>query len=203
MSIARHHAEWLSLIESSGPFLSLPVLLQTFPQGLPPRQPEMMQPLRINNRVVLHLLESLQVLRVKVPGGGPAEARRLSFRGLDIEQIGHVYEGRLDHTAVRATGPVVGLQGAKNQEPELPLARLEEWQVQGEAVVLENVKAETGRSESALRRALRELDGADGHKRLLTCGQDAALLARVRPFAALLRADSFGMPVVILPLHRL
>jgi len=30
---------------------------------------------------------------VKVPGGGPAEARRLSFRALDIEQIGHVYEG--------------------------------------------------------------------------------------------------------------
>ena len=46
MSIARHHAEWLSLIESSGPFLSLPVLLQTFPHGLPPRQPETMQQLR-------------------------------------------------------------------------------------------------------------------------------------------------------------
>ena len=26
MSIAKHHAEWLSLIEVSGPFLSLPVL---------------------------------------------------------------------------------------------------------------------------------------------------------------------------------
>jgi hypothetical protein len=27
MSIARHHAEWLSLLDVSGPFLSLPVLL--------------------------------------------------------------------------------------------------------------------------------------------------------------------------------
>ena len=34
MSIADHHTEWLSLLEVSGPFLSLPVLLQAFPQGL-------------------------------------------------------------------------------------------------------------------------------------------------------------------------
>ena len=34
MSIARQHAEWLSLIEVSGPFLSMPVLLDVFPQGL-------------------------------------------------------------------------------------------------------------------------------------------------------------------------
>jgi hypothetical protein len=34
MSIARHHAEWLSLVEASGPFLSLQVLLEAFPTGL-------------------------------------------------------------------------------------------------------------------------------------------------------------------------
>jgi hypothetical protein len=82
------------------------------------------KPLAINNRVVLHLLESLQFLRVKVPGGGPTEARRLSFRALDIEQIGHVYEGLLDHTARRATEVMLGLEGAK--EPEVALSRLEE-----------------------------------------------------------------------------
>src|SRR5256886_17403177 len=32
--IARKHAEWLSLIEISGPFLSMPILLESFPQGL-------------------------------------------------------------------------------------------------------------------------------------------------------------------------
>ena len=37
MSVARHHAEWLSLLEISGPFLSMPVLLQAFPQGLDAR----------------------------------------------------------------------------------------------------------------------------------------------------------------------
>ena len=34
MSTARHHAEWLSLLEISGPFLSMPVLMNAFPQGL-------------------------------------------------------------------------------------------------------------------------------------------------------------------------
>lgn len=50
------------------------------------------QPLPVSNRTVLHLLEALQFLQMRVPGGG-TEPRRLSFRALDIEQIGHVYEG--------------------------------------------------------------------------------------------------------------
>ena len=58
------------------------------------------RPLKIDNRTVLHLLNALQYLHVRV--GGVVEPRRLSFRGLDIEQIGHVYEGLLDHTAKRA-----------------------------------------------------------------------------------------------------
>ncbi|MEI7768650.1 MAG: hypothetical protein WCI67_01615, partial [Chloroflexales bacterium] len=89
------------------------------PRTLNPR------PLPVDNRTVLHLLEALQVLRVSVPGGGPAEPRRLSFRALDIEQIGHVYEGLLDHTAKRAAEPVLGLIGSKDREPEIPLATLE------------------------------------------------------------------------------
>src|ERR1035437_5751001 len=40
MSTPRHHAEWLSLIEVSGPFLSLPVLLRIFPQGVDGHDPE-------------------------------------------------------------------------------------------------------------------------------------------------------------------
>ena len=51
------------------------------------------------------------------------EARRLSFRALDIEQIGHVYEGLLDHTALRATEPVLGLAGARGQGAGDPARR--------------------------------------------------------------------------------
>ena len=36
MSIARHHAEWLSLVSVSGPFLSIPVLMEAFNAGLEP-----------------------------------------------------------------------------------------------------------------------------------------------------------------------
>jgi putative lipoic acid-binding regulatory protein len=81
--------------------------------------------LDVNNRVVLHLLSSLQRLRMKVPGGGPSESRRISFRALGVEQIGHVYEGLLDHTAVRATEPVLGMKGTRDKETEIPLAKLE------------------------------------------------------------------------------
>src|SRR6516225_10055305 len=34
MSITRHHNDWLRLVPNSGPFLSLPVLAEVFPQGL-------------------------------------------------------------------------------------------------------------------------------------------------------------------------
>jgi len=47
MSIARHHSEWLSLVEASGPFLSLPVLMQAFPQGLDAHDPEHLRNVRI------------------------------------------------------------------------------------------------------------------------------------------------------------
>uniref|UniRef100_UPI0026F1F9D7 hypothetical protein n=1 Tax=Desulfovibrio piger TaxID=901 RepID=UPI0026F1F9D7 len=49
------------------------------------------RPLPVDNRVILHMLESLQFLRDRQTTGRD-EAVRLSFRGLDVEQIGHVYE---------------------------------------------------------------------------------------------------------------
>src|SRR6202045_789750 len=46
MSVSRHHADWLSLVEVSGPFVSLPVLIRVFPQGLEPRDPVQAKSLR-------------------------------------------------------------------------------------------------------------------------------------------------------------
>src|SRR3954453_20348602 len=46
MSITRHHNEWLSLVPNSGPFLSLPVLAQVFPQGLDAHDPDHARRLR-------------------------------------------------------------------------------------------------------------------------------------------------------------
>ena len=155
-------------------------------------------PLRINNRIVLHLLEALQILQIRVPGGG-VEPRRLSFRALDIEQIGHVYEGLLDHTAVRATSTVLGLVGTRYEQPELALTELERFQAQGEEALLAFLKEQTGRSLSALKKALNaELEPRDQQRLRTACNNDSALLDRVLTFAGLIRQDTLGYPVVIL-----
>jgi hypothetical protein len=73
---------------------------------------------------VLHLLEALQTI----------EGRNLSFRSLDIEQIGHVYEGLLDHTVKRASELTVSLKGAgkyAGDEPEVTISTLEAQRDQG------------------------------------------------------------------------
>lgn len=109
-------------------------------------------PIPINNRTVLHLLEALQLLQIKV--GGTVEPRKLSFRALDIEQIGHVYEGLLDHTAVRAEATILGLEGTKNKEPEVALEELERLHAKGEDDLLAFLQKETGRSVSALKKRI-------------------------------------------------
>ncbi len=153
-------------------------------------------PLPVDNRTVLHLLEALQILQVRLSGGS-AEARRLSFRALDIEQIGHVYEGLLDHTARRAAEPILGLAGAKGQEPEIPLSRLETPAAKNETALLDFLQETTGRSESALRKLLGSAPETVDPRLRSACGNDAALLQRLLPFAGLLREDSYGRPVVI------
>jgi len=155
--------------------------------------------LDVNNRVVLHLLSSLQRLRMKVPGGGPSESRRISFRALGVEQIGHVYEGLLDHTAVRATEPVLGMKGTRDKETEIPLAKLEATLAKGRDELVEFLHDETGRSEKAISRALDEGTLNEEHRLLIACGHDTGLLQRVRTFAGLIREDSFERSVVVLP----
>ncbi len=156
------------------------------------------EPLAVNSRVVLHLLNSLQRLRLKAGGGRAAETRRISFRALGVEQIGHVYEGLLDHTAARASEPVVGIKGTRKKEPEIPLSRLESILAQGQEKLIEFLIDETGRSVTSLNRALDEGRQSDEHKLLIACGHDEKLLARLRPFASLIREDSFERPLVVL-----
>ncbi len=155
------------------------------------------RPLPIHNRAVLHLLEALQILKPKAGKGGVSEARRLSFRALDIEQIGHVYEGLLDHTALRATEPVLGLTGSKDKEPEVPLSTLEELRESGDGALLDFLKKETGRSVSALTKTLDAPPADDAGRWLAAFGNDGELAERARPFAGLVRNDMSGYPVVV------
>jgi len=156
--------------------------------------------LPISNRTVLHLLEALQILRVKVPGGGPAEPRRLSFRSLDVEQIGHVYEGLLDHIAVRAKDPVLGLVGSHEKEPEISLSTLQAEKAKGEKSFLMYLKEQTGRTENAMRKALLEKpDVFAGQQLQIACNNDPVIYVKVAHYAGLVRLDDFGYPAVFLP----
>jgi hypothetical protein len=157
-------------------------------------------PLLIDNRTVLHLLNALQYLQVPLPGGG-IEPRRLSFRGLDIEQIGHVYEGLLDHTAKRAETTILGLVGTAKTEPEVTLDELETLTEKGEQAFVEYLKEVTGRSVSSLQKSIAQtLDKQEERSRLMeACDNSQALFERVQPYAGLLRKDSFGNYVIVTP----
>lgn len=154
-------------------------------------------PLPIHNRTVLHLLDALQVLEVKVPGGGAAEARRLSFRAIGVEQIGHVYEGLLDHTAVRAKEPVLGLKGARDSEPEVALSVLEGLRAKGEGALVAWLKDATGRSEKALQKEAAYAIPDNDRRWTVVCERNEKLYQRVTPFAGLVRNDTVGLPIVI------
>ena len=149
-------------------------------------------PLPIDDRTVLLLLESLQVLEDR---GG---ARLLSYRGLDVEQIGYVYEGLLEHTVARISEPTLGLRGSqKAPNPNVRLSELESARVDGETVLVKLLEERTGRSASALRNDLRrEVDAETVGRLLLACGNDQELAERVRPFVHLLRNDVWGYPLV-------
>jgi len=149
-------------------------------------------PLPVDDRTMLHLLDALQALEQ----GGVRVL--LSYRALDVEQIGHVYEGLLDHTAMRLADAALALGG--KHEPELALGEIEAWAAAGEEALVEGLAKETGRSAKAIGKALRAELGDDQRSRLrAACGSDDALLDRVAPYQALLRDDLRGDPLVILP----
>ncbi|MBT3212346.1 MAG: TetR family transcriptional regulator, partial [Planctomycetaceae bacterium] len=146
------------------------------------------QPLPIDNRTVLLLLEALQVLEQR---GG---ALLLSYKALDVEQIGHVYEGLLEHTVRRLSNDTLGLIGSqKAKNPNISLAQLESAQLESLDNVAKLVKEKTLRSLPALKNALKkEVDDTTFGRIVMVCGGDMELANRIKPFAHLLRADAWG-----------
>lgn len=149
-------------------------------------------PLPIDNRTVLLLLNSLQILE---QSGG---ALLLSYRALDVEQIGHVYEGLLEHTVARVPRVTLGLQGSqKAKNPNVALAELESARLDGEAALVKLVLDVTGRSESAIRNGLSKPADETVFGRVLgVCGGDTELVERIRSFTNLLRTDAWDDPIV-------
>ena len=69
---------------------------------------------------MLEVLRAVQIARLR---GEPA--RRISFRDIDVEQIGYIYEGLLGYSCADVNEITVGLIGKEGEEPEIPLAALE------------------------------------------------------------------------------
>ncbi|MGW1181723.1 Eco57I restriction-modification methylase domain-containing protein [Streptomyces drozdowiczii] len=160
--------------------------------------------LPIDDRTVLHMLQSVQEVRVGT--GKNAEVRTLSFRALDVEQIGYVYEGLLSYGGERAVEDMVGLIGPEGLEHEVPLRELE------------SLAAKSGGSVKALAKAIHEkwkdpkppasaaklekllapvADEVEARRQLNAVTKDVALGERLFPFFGILRRDLRGLPMVI------
>lgn len=149
-------------------------------------------PLPIDNRTVLLLLTALQVLEQK---GG---ALHLSYRALDVEQIGHVYEGLLDSTVSRMPTETLVLKGSKQfKSTLLSLLELEtEWK-KGLGPLTSYLEEKLERKSAALLRTLNApVSDHEYGTLILACGGDEALATRIKPFFHLLQTDIWGHPLV-------
>ncbi|MFD5058850.1 MULTISPECIES: Eco57I restriction-modification methylase domain-containing protein [unclassified Streptomyces] len=160
--------------------------------------------LPIDDRTVLHMLQSVQEVRVGT--GKNAEVRTLSFRALDVEQIGYVYEGLLSYGGERAVEDMVGLIGPEGLEHEVPLRELE------------SLAAKSGGSVKTLAKAIHEkwkdpkppasaaklekllgpaTDDVEARRQLNAVTKNPALSERLLPFFGILRRDLRDLPMVI------
>ncbi|WP_175983512.1 Eco57I restriction-modification methylase domain-containing protein [Burkholderia vietnamiensis] len=146
------------------------------------------KPLPIDNRTVLLLLEAIQQF----------QGRTLSYRALDVEQIGYVYEGLLERTVKRTAEVTLELDATKSaQSPWVTLAELESARLDGAARLAELLQQRSGGSASRVRNDLaRQVDDALSDRVLTACHGDTALRDRIKPFAHLVRTDPWGYPLV-------
>lgn len=161
-------------------------------------------PVPVDDLTVKAILEAIQTLPIRENGSN--ERRRLSFRSLDVEQIGHVYEGLLDHGAVRVDEVYVGLVGKSGDEAEIALSEIQITARKGERELTALLAQKTKRSEGAVGKILDDgrklVCGDDPETRRLlntVCDNDLTLSDRVAPYVYGLRRDLHGLPVVFNP----
>jgi hypothetical protein len=145
-------------------------------------------PLPIDNRTVLLLLEAIQQF----------QGRTLSYRALDVEQIGYVYEGLLERTVKRTDEVTLELDATKSAKaPWIKLAELDSTRLDGAARLAELLQERSGSSASRVRNDLaKPVDDTLADRLLTACQGDTKLRDRVKPYAHLLRTDPWGYPLV-------
>lgn len=146
------------------------------------------KPLPIDNRTVLLLLEAIQQF----------QGRTLSYRALDVEQIGYVYEGLLERTVKRTAEVTLELDATKNAKaPWVTLAELESARLDGAERLAELLQERSGSSASRVRNDLaKPVDDALADRLLAACHGDTNLRNHIKPFVQLVRTDPWGYPLV-------
>ena len=157
----------------------------------------------VSDRVMLEVLRAAQMAELR---GEPA--RRISFRDIDVEQIGYIYEGLLGYSCANVGEVIVGLIGKKGQEPEIPLSLLEEFAASRRTpdalanAILDWAKNDQAAAEpptkSALARAIRDSADVEDADRALRAAipTDPGLRERLRPFIGAIRRDLRDRPTV-------
>lgn len=146
------------------------------------------KPLPIDNRTVLLLLEAIQQF----------QGRTLSYRALDVEQIGYVYEGLLERTVKRTSEVTLELDATKSAKtPWVTLGELESAKLDGSIQLAVLLQERSGSSASRIRNDLaKAVDDTVADRLLTACQTDTALRDRIKPYAHLLRVDPWGYPLV-------
>ncbi|HDC4274558.1 TPA: ATP phosphoribosyltransferase regulatory subunit [Enterobacter cloacae] len=146
------------------------------------------KPLPIDNRTVLLLLEAIQQF----------QGRTLSYRALDVEQIGYVYEGLLERTVRRIGEVTLELDATrKAQSPWVKLSELDSASMDGIECLVELLQERSGSSVSRVRKDLtRIVDDTLADRLLIACQGDIQLRDRIKPYVHLLRTDTWGYPLI-------
>jgi hypothetical protein len=150
------------------------------------------RPPAVDDRTVLRMLRAVQYV---VIGG---ERRRLTFRALDVEQIGYVYEGLLELEVRTATETVLGLARPSKwpqkikEDAEVPLS-------QATGLTVKDLTDRTGWTAKRVQ-AAQAAAGTDAERvrALRRAVLDPDLAERILPALGLLRYDELGMPAIFL-----
>ncbi|GJK67430.1 ATP phosphoribosyltransferase regulatory subunit [Klebsiella oxytoca] len=146
------------------------------------------KPLPIDNRTVLLLLEAIQQF----------QGRTLSYRALDVEQIGYVYEGLLERTVRRTDEVTLELAATKkSQYPWVTLNELDAANTDGAEQLIKLLQERSGSSASRVCKDLgKAVDDTLADRLLTTCQGDILLRDRIKPYTHMLRTDPWGYPLV-------
>ncbi|MCR2817311.1 SAM-dependent DNA methyltransferase [Microbacterium sp. zg.Y1090] len=158
---------------------------------------------RLTDRAMLAVLRAVQTIE--------DGALRLSFRELDVEQIGYVYEGLLGYSATYVSDVTVGLQGTAGFEPEIALDELEDVAAAASSPadfaerLVKHLETTQKQSRPRTAKQIAKAYGADAPEpaaaartrlRYALLGNDD-VLTRLHPFYGLIRNDLRGMPYVV------